>query len=144
MTGIQATGKIKTYQIIVGALIFLNLPITYFFLQQNASPEIVFKVSIFINVLSLFVRLLFLQKLINLNIGRFFYTVLLPIAGVTTGVALFMIFINKYILFDNELSNVVFLSFSSIVSCFVLVWTISLNKQEKKYLIDLIKRKIRP
>lgn len=144
MTGIQATGKIKRYQIIVGTLIFLNLPITYFFLRQNASPEIVFKVSIFINMLSLFVRLLFLRKLINLNIGRFFYTVLLPISGVTTGVALFMIFINKYILFENELTTVVFLSFSSIVSCFVLVWTISLNKQEKKYLIDLIKRKVRP
>src|SRR5690606_18824182 len=60
MTGMQATGKIKWYQIIVGTLVFLNLPISYFVLKLGAKPYSVYYVSIFISIISLQFRLYFL------------------------------------------------------------------------------------
>ena len=40
MTSALATGKIRNYQIIVGGLIMLNLPVSYLFLKAGAPPEV--------------------------------------------------------------------------------------------------------
>ena len=39
ITAAQATGKIMKYQLIVGSLLFLNLPVSYVFLKFGFPPE---------------------------------------------------------------------------------------------------------
>ncbi|KAF2334231.1 lipopolysaccharide biosynthesis protein [Flavobacterium ginsenosidimutans] len=143
MTGVLATGNIKWYHIIIGSLTFLNLPVSYFLLKIYSHPEIIFKVSISINILSLLFRLFFLKKLMGLNVKYFFYEVLLPIIGVSIGVVGCMFIITQYIILRNELLNVIFLSSCSIVISILLIWTISLSKLEKVYIINLIKTKLK-
>src|SRR5690606_7997638 len=46
MTAAQATGNIKKYQVVVGSLLLLNLPVTYLVLRLGYPPETAFYVSI--------------------------------------------------------------------------------------------------
>lgn len=80
MSAVQATGKVKNYQILIGTIIFLNLPISYFFLKyfSNSTPEVVVLISIGINIIVLFLRLLFVRKLLNLQLIHYVKIVLLP------------------------------------------------------------------
>src|SRR5690606_4145650 len=65
MIAVQASGKIKWYQIILGSFIMLNLPISYLFVFNGYPSYSVFIVLIIITVLTLFVRLLFVKKILN-------------------------------------------------------------------------------
>lgn len=62
-----ATGKIRNYQIVVGGLQMLNLPISYIVMRIGASPESVFWVAIIISQSCLAARLYMLRPLIHLN-----------------------------------------------------------------------------
>ena len=75
MIGAQATGNIKWYQIIVGTLIFLNLPIAYILLKIYKSPELIYYSSIIISLLSLVFRLFFLKNIMKFPVFFFFNSV---------------------------------------------------------------------
>ena len=70
MTNVQATGKIKLYQAVVGTLQFLILPISYF-LIYGFTPEITLYINITISIITLIFRLFFLKKLINFPVILF-------------------------------------------------------------------------
>ncbi|MDF5533749.1 MATE family efflux transporter, partial [Vibrio parahaemolyticus] len=53
MTTFQATGKIKLYQIVVGTVILLNLPVSYLALKLGGAPSIVYYVAISISLIAL-------------------------------------------------------------------------------------------
>lgn len=62
MTAMLATGKIRDYQIVVGGLQMLNLPVSYLFLHMGMMPESVVVVAIIFSQLCLFTRLVMLRK----------------------------------------------------------------------------------
>lgn len=72
MMAAQATGKIKKYQLIVGGLLLLNLPISYLFLSYEYPPESVYCVSILLSFIALVSRLFILRTLLVFEIGDFF------------------------------------------------------------------------
>lgn len=90
---IFATGKIKAYQIVISCVILLNLPFTYFCGIMGWNPELAFALQAFVNAMAVITRLLFLKKLICLNIYTYTKKVLFPILIVTSliGGSIFMI-----------------------------------------------------
>lgn len=72
MTLCQATGNIKWYQIIVGGIVFMNLPLSYVLLQAFDLPYVIYISMIVLSIVSLVFRLLFLRANTGLNIGDFF------------------------------------------------------------------------
>lgn len=79
VTLMLATGRIRTYQIVVGGLQLLNLPISYFVLKAGAPPQSVLVVAIIISQLSLFARLILLRGMTGLHAGRFLRQVYLRV-----------------------------------------------------------------
>lgn len=67
ITAQLATGKIKKYQIIVGGLQMLNLPVSYIFLKLGCFPQVVVVVAIVLELLCLSARLVLLRSMINLD-----------------------------------------------------------------------------
>jgi len=63
-TALQATGKIKVYQIVVGLTIILNLPISWVCLKYGMSPSSVMAIAIIIASITLFERMIILKRLI--------------------------------------------------------------------------------
>lgn len=140
VTGAQATGFIKWYQITVGILIFLSLPISYLILKENNNPLTIFIVVIIINTLALFGRLFFLKYLMNLNLKSFFLKVLLKIILISTitivSVIIFPISLESQII--NFFVKSLFITIINIVS----IYFIGLSKGEKNFILDFLKRKV--
>ena len=65
MAVVQATGKIKLYQSVVGGARILNLPISYILLRLGFAAEIVFIVEIAVSIVSLILRLIIAQNIIG-------------------------------------------------------------------------------
>lgn len=138
MTGIQATGKIKTYQIVVGILVFINLPISYMLFKLNIadSPNVIYKVWLIISIISLFFRLYYLNKALKFNIGKYVRDVLVKVALVFVftfiiGYGLELIFIEKtFIMVGVE--TLIYLLLLTIV-----VYLLVLNKNEKIFILQI-------
>ncbi len=73
ITAMLATGKIRNYQISVGGLQLLNVPVSYLFLKFGARPEITVVVAIVISQICFFVRLLMLSGVIRVNVKQYIY-----------------------------------------------------------------------
>ncbi len=142
MTGAQATGKIKWYQIIVGTLVFLNLPISYFVLKLGAKPYSVYYVSIFISIISLQFRLYFLKKTMNFDVKTYYWTVLLKVI-VLSCLALIMVYCIKTY-FRYEVSFLVFIveSISIVLLLIFLIILLGTTKKERDLIIQLVRKKI--
>ncbi len=141
MVGAQATGNIKWYQIIIGTLIFLNLPISYLLLKTYHNPDLIYYTSIIISLISLVFRFFFLKKIMKFPISNFIYNVLLRIVFVSILVILISYFVLHFIFVKNEILyffiNVIFIEFFIIL----FVYGIGLNKEEKKLINGLISKK---
>ena len=76
VTAMLATGKIRDYQLLVGGLQLLNLPMDYLLLRAGAPAHCIWVVAIAIAVLCLCARLYMLRRMIGLPVGRFLRDVL--------------------------------------------------------------------
>nr|WP_264435158.1 MATE family efflux transporter [Flavobacterium agricola] len=143
MTGAQATGKIKWYQIIIGTLIFFNLPLAYYFLKLNFSPPVIFKISNIISLIALLCRLIILNKTLKLSYKLYFKNVLLKIAYISCfAVIYYSLYIN---FFKESISFIRFILDSSfcVLILIILIYLVCFNKAEKKEIGLYIKNKIK-
>ncbi len=76
---VQATGKIKKYQSVVGSILLMNLPLSYVVLKITYIPEASFYMVIVINGITAIARLLICRNLINLSLRHFFKEVVVRI-----------------------------------------------------------------
>lgn len=80
---VQATGKIKTYQILMSFMILANLPIAYVCLKLGYSPNSVLVVRCIINFATLLVRLWYLNRLYKFPVMEFVNRVICRIIPIT-------------------------------------------------------------
>ena len=83
ITAQQATGKIRNYQIVVGGLQLMNLPVSYVLLKLGGVPETIIYVAIFFSICCLCARLYMLRNNIRLNVRDFTLKVLFNIISVS-------------------------------------------------------------
>lgn len=143
ITAIQATGRIKNYQLLVGGLQLLNFPISYIFLHIGLFPEIIMVVAIILTQVCLGARLYMLKKIINLPTGKFLKQVYLNIILVS-----FLSAIIPFILFreeGNTLINFISSSLTTIACCITIIYYVGCNKTERNFIrtkIQQIKQKL--
>lgn len=78
MAAMSATGKIRVYQLVIGGLSILILPVSYLFFKFGYPPESTFIVSISIAVVAFVFRLLFTKKQIpEFSIRQFIQEILI-------------------------------------------------------------------
>jgi hypothetical protein len=83
VTAMLATGNIRNYQIIVGGLQMMNLPLSYLFLKWGYPAETVFIVAIFISICCEMARLYMLRGMIQLSMRSFLREVYFNVILVT-------------------------------------------------------------
>lgn len=83
ITAMLATGKIRNYQIVVGGLQMLNLPIAYLCLYLGTIPESVVMVAIVISQCCLAARLYMLKGMIGLKVLQYLRKVYINVIIVT-------------------------------------------------------------
>lgn len=129
---VQATGKIKNYQLFVSGVLLLNLPISYLFLKFGYAPEYTLMISVFFSFCALFVRLIIIKKLFDFPINDFIYSVLGRIMVVSMVSSACVMFTNIYIPDSNW--KFLLLGITSFIIISVLIYIIGLNAYEKSIL----------
>ncbi len=100
ITAMLATGKIRDYQIVVGGIQLLNVPVSYILLKCGAMPEITVVVAIVLSQVCFFVRLIMLRGMVGLDVKRYLSEVYLRILGVAAVGVVIPLLVNGYINYD--------------------------------------------
>lgn len=129
VTAQLATGRIRNYQIVVGGLQLLNLPISYLLLRLGGIPEVVLYVAIVLSIAMLLARLYMLRSMIQLKALNFVKEVLFNIVAVSFFSAIFPL-----IFFKTD-PGVFFTFCISVllccISCVISVYYIGFSKSER-------------
>lgn len=142
VTAMLATGKIRNYQLVVGGLQMMNLPLSYIFIRLGYPPESIFVVAIFISVCCEMARLYMLRSMINLSVSSFLKKVYFNVIFVAVIASIIPIALST-ILPDNFI-GFIGSCICCIISTGVSILFIGLTKAELKMitskLIVLIKK----
>lgn len=142
MTGIQATGRIKWYQSIVGTLVFLNLPLSYLFLKLYGIPEIIYYVSIIISLLSLTLRIYFNRNLV-LHFPIIFYKSVISKILLITGIGLLAIYILRKFLFEIGFHQGIITMICMILIIAIIVGMLGTTKIERNLIFKIFQNQLK-
>lgn len=137
ITAMLATGHIRNFQIIVGGMNLLNLPISYIVLKLGAIPESVVIVAIIISVCCTFARILLLRQLIKLSFLTFMrkvYFNVITVALVAGIVPICLTFFMK-----EGISRFVIVSLISLLCSAMAILYVGCNGNERKAIYEKFK-----
>lgn len=129
MIAVQATGNVKKYQIIVGGILLMILPLSYVGLQIVQWPEIVFVIHLLVVIFAWIVRLLIVKSLISLSIRMYFKDVVSRILIVSILTPILPGYI--YFSMPDSMLRFFLLWVVSICCVSVISFFVALNMQEK-------------
>ena len=130
ITVMLATGDIKNYQLIVGGLQLLNLPLSYIGLKLGFPPETIFVMAIVVSILCELSRLVMLKSMVGLPLKLFFKNVYFNVIIVTLLAASipFIVQINQT---NDNLVSFIVLGVCSAFSAMLAIYFIGCSKQER-------------
>lgn len=134
IAGIQATGRIRIYQFVVGTLICINLPIIYHLFKIGLSVYFLFLPMLSISILNFFLRVYFLTKSSDFDAMLYVKTVL-PRCLIP---ALISLLASMFIGNSSTGGNAVFVilyAAKHLVLSFLIFAILATSKQEKKWVL---------
>lgn len=139
---IFASGNIKNYQIVISILLLLNVPISYLLGYLNLSPILMFVSRNVIYVFALIVRLIFLKKLINMNVFKYLRISVFPVIFVSL-LLISVYFIPENLRIADCFSKFIIVSFAVLVFESILIWIFVINRDERTFITNYVKQKLR-
>lgn len=136
ITVMLATGKIRNYQIIVGGLNLLNIPLSYILLKLGCIPESVLIVAILISVICLWARLKVLKRMIKLPPSSFIEKVILPVIKVCISASIIPFIISSNV--DKNFCSFICICVISVFCTSLAIYFLGCSIYEQ----NLIKNKI--
>lgn len=139
---IFATGKIRTYQLVISSVLLMNMPLAFLAGELNLPPASVFAIRAAIFIVALVVRLIFLKKMINLEFTPFAKNVIIPVTIVS--VPLFALIYAKYrYIPETTFASFVLQSIAILIIEIVIIGMFGLNNSEREFISKTIKKKIK-
>ena len=134
ITAMLATGRIRNYQLVVGGLQMINLPVSYILLRIEMFPEVVLVVAIVISQCCLAARLLMLREMIGLSVRKYMKKVYVNVLVVTV-IAAVLPFLMTNVFMESFL-NFILSSLVSFICTGITIYYIGGNKIERKFITD--------
>ena len=139
--GVRATGKVKIYEIAVGGIQLLSLPISYILLSCGMAPQSVFVVIALLSIVALSVRLRLLKKRIpEISISRVLHSAFLPAGLLALVCALMYVGYHHLELMQNI--NPIITIAGSMLTVVILEIGIGLNGEERKFIYQNVVKRI--
>lgn len=130
-TAINATGKIKTFQIGVSIIFMLELPIAYYLLYMEYPPYVAMMPAVLTQFLAVLFRFIILRKqVVGYSLRYFAFKVLAYSVIVVSLSAISSFYIRS--LFNNGISSVVITSLISVIVTTLIIYIIGLTIAERK------------
>lgn len=137
MRAVDATGTIRNYQIIVGGILLLIVPVSYIVLKLGYPPFSVFIVHIALGCLAFCARLYMARHLIGISIWYYFKLVIMRCFFVTTSSALIPLLLFNYC--NVSFTRLILIVIFSLICVCISVYTIGLEKEERLFLQNKIR-----
>lgn len=136
-----STGKIRNYQLAVGGMLLMNFPLSYICLKMGFQPESTLMVAFFVAVACLFLRLLFLHKMVGLSMRRYLCRVCGNILIVTFVALIFPSII--VLQMSDGCVRFLIVCIISIFNTLISIYFIGCNINERKFIRDKVFKIIR-
>lgn len=136
ITSMLATGKIRNYQLVVGGLQMMNLPLSYILLRAGMFPEMVIVIAIVLSQCCLAARLVMLRGMIGLSAKKFIKNVYINVLMVTL-IAIIIPFLLTMKL-DESFQNFILSCFMSFLCTGITIFYVGCNKSERQFVITKI------
>lgn len=131
ITAMLATGKIRNYQLVVGGLQMMNLPVSYILLRIGMFPEVVIVVAIVISQCCLAARLLMLRGMIGLSVKKYLKKVYLNVLAVTVFASVLPFLLADKM--DESFINFILLSLVAVICTCIIIYHIGCNRTERQF-----------
>ena len=131
MTAAQASGKIKKYQMFVGLLLILNLPVSYAVLKFGGSPESTMVVAVVISLIALLVRLRIISPLVQLSVSTYCREALVPVMLTSIPSIALGFGVKKWLGGDDLLHGLLVILLSFAISA-TFVYLVGLSHHERR------------
>lgn len=135
LTGVQATGKVKIYQIIIGGLNLLNLPLSFYFLCHFNNPTLPFIVAICISSIMGVARIIVFKRVYDFNMRMYILNAIFPLFLITIISSLFTYFFFSN---SNSLLELICKSVLSLIVNFILIFFIACRNCERKAIYNFL------
>ena len=134
-----ATGKIRKYMLTVAFIILANVPISYVALKLGCEPTVTMIISISISIISMVVRALLLRQMMGFHFWRYI-SLFLKLTFVSV-----LLFIGIKLTIYNQISNILMFALAGIIILIflTLLYACVIDKSDRKYIIQFIKRKVK-
>jgi O-antigen/teichoic acid export membrane protein len=139
-SGITATGKIKTRELVIGGIYFLNLPLSWLAIVFVGPPYLVTWILIFLTFITLIAEVQIAHRLLSFSLGQCFNKVMMPLGKVTI-ISLILPVILHGILTQSFL-RLCIVTFISILSLCISMYLCGLNDAERNFVKKVIINKI--
>lgn len=130
----QATGKVKIYQMVVGGILLLILPISYVVLKLGAPAYSVFIVHFCIESVAQFSRMYMLRNLIHLPLWQYMKNIYIPIVS-TVAIAIILPLVVRMQVAEGWLRFLA-VGFTCVLSVGASSYFIGFTKQERVFFLD--------
>lgn len=138
-TSVQATGKIKNYQIVMSFIILANLPLCWIAMKLGCNPSTVLIIRVIINALSYIIRVVWLKSIFDFPVKRYLTTVIIPCCIIM--VIGYLITNPLAVIFSGWL-KIISITLLSLVINGVLIFCIGLENPERQKAISFVKNRI--
>ena len=136
-TALQATGKIKIFQIGISILMLSELPMAYILLHLEYPPYSVMYPTLLTYTIAIFFRFFLIKSMVSCYSFRYYILhVLFPCM---------IVFVSSWIIcnsisrcFDMNLISLVITSLLSIITILTIVFLFGINIEERKYIKSLL------
>ncbi len=140
-TGIQATGNIKKFQIIISIIMISNLPLAWLWLKIYSNPYVSSFIAIITSAIALAVRLRLLHQLVEFSYLVFIRHTLARIVPI-----LVVVSVPSWIIYSKMPRTLCGLICYCIVTTVIILicsYIIGLSAIEKKHVVQIIKNRLK-
>ena len=134
ITAMLATGRIRNYQLVVGGLQMMNLPVSYVLLRAGMFPEVVIVVAIIISQCCLAARLVMLRGMIGLSVRKYMKKVYMNVLVVTAMAAILPFLLSTKL--EESFLNFVLLCFVALICTGTTIYYVGCDKTERQFVLN--------
>lgn len=139
-TAIQATGRIKWFQILISIIMVSSIPIALFLIKIDKNPYIVLLVTIGTSLIAFITRLILLRREFYFSILTLVKMICARIFPILLLSAVFAYEIYK--IFEHNITGLILYSICTSIFIGILTIAIGLDTKERVFLKNIIKEKI--
>jgi len=137
MSAIQAGGNIKTYQIVMGSILLLNIPLTYLIIKEEYPVYFATLGFVLLEIISLFVRLGMARKLVQMPSSAYFKNVIKPTFMIIIPSIMFCLIPN--IMIESLWPRLIVTVSIYAVAFILLLWAVAFDDLQRKQILKKVK-----